>query len=167
MKKLFAITLSVLLLVSAFSVYTFAKSAAEEASLETMFAQDGKQELDKHPVLRRILQRIASRLDLTDVQKEQVREILEAERPIVQPIIQDTIATRHLILEETKKGNFDEARVRDLATRQGVNLSKLIVERERVKTQIYHVLTPEQRAKVAEMKDRFEQKIRERIMQGL
>ena len=167
MKKIFAITLTALLLVSTFSIYTFAKTKANEASLETMFGVDGKQEKRDHPILRRILQRIAVKLDLTDEQKAQIRQILENEKPTVQPIVQDAIATRRLILESTKNGNFDETQVRALATRQAQNVANLIVERERVKTQIYQVLTPEQRAKVEQMKEQFEQKIRERVMQGL
>jgi len=164
MKKLLAFAIVAILLVSTLSVVAFANHVSKNASVDAMFALDNKGKGD-HPFIRRILNRIADRLDLTDEQRAQIRQILEKERPVVQPLLEDAKATRQQILAATANGTFNEEQITALANHQAQNMAKLIVERERVKTQIYQVLTPEQRKKVEEMKERFEQRIRERVMQ--
>lgn len=166
MKKVLTIALGVIFLISTLGVFALAKSSAESVAIDKMFASDGKANLENHPIVRRILNRIADRLDLTDEQKSQIRQIFQDARPRVQPLVQQAIATRHDLQEATANGTFNEAQVRVLAERQGRTVGQLIVEKERVKTQIYNVLTPEQRQKVEQMKDRFEQRLRERVMEG-
>ncbi len=91
---------------------------------------------------------------------------LEKEKPVIKPILEDAKATRQKILAATANGTFNEEQITALANHQAQNMAKLIVERERVKTQIYQVLTPEQRAKLEQMKEHFEKRIKERVMQG-
>ncbi|MGO9373684.1 MAG: Spy/CpxP family protein refolding chaperone, partial [Syntrophobacteraceae bacterium] len=52
-----------------------------------------------------------------------------------------------------KSGPFDEAKVRSIAKGQADILANMIVARERIKSQIYAVLTPEQRAKAEKLRE--------------
>ena len=95
----------------------------------------------------------------------QIRAILEAEKPKIAPLVMD-LATGHKALQTaTNEGNFNEAQIQTIAAKQGETIAALIVEKERVKTQIYAVLTPEQRAKAEELRTRIEQRIQDHFAQ--
>lgn len=123
----------------------------------------GRQD-DERPFLRRFLGRLDGYLDLTEAQRAQIKTILEAERPKLQPLVLQTATMHKAIVEATATGEFNEAQIRALATRQGQNVASLIVEKERVKTQIYQVLTPEQRTKLEQLRQRFETRVREHFL---
>ncbi|HMV50996.1 MAG TPA: Spy/CpxP family protein refolding chaperone [Blastocatellia bacterium] len=114
---------------------------------------------------QRFLDRASVFLDLTDQQEAQIKAILEAEKPKVQPLIVELAANRKALTEATDNGTFNEAQVKAIADKQGDTLAALIVEKERVKTQIYAVLTPEQRAKAEQFRARIEDRIKEHFNQ--
>lgn len=101
------------------------------------------------------INRAATALDLTDEQKTRIKAIMEAEKPVVQPLIQQVAAQRQELRQATSNGQFNEAQVQELATKQGQTMTQLIIAKERVKAQIFAVLTPEQRAKAEQMHSRF------------
>lgn len=110
--------------------------------------------------IRRALERLGDYLDLSETQKAQIKAILEAERPKVEPLVRQTLATRQQLLDSTKNGQFDETQVQTIAAAQGQNFAALIVEKERVKTQIYGVLTDAQRAKLEKLRGRIDARLR-------
>ena len=107
--------------------------------------------------------RIAKELNLTDEQKTQIKQIMEAEKSKVQPIFESLKENRQKMEALTADGNFDEAKVKQLADEQGSLTSLLIVEKERVKSQIFQILTTEQREKAKALKAKFEEKMKERM----
>lgn len=110
---------------------------------------------------QKFLDRASVMLDLSDQQEAQIKAILEAEKPKVQPLIAELAVGRKALQEATDNGAFNEAQVKALADKQGETLAALIVEKERVKTQIYAVLTPEQRAKAEQFRSRIEDRIKQ------
>lgn len=110
---------------------------------------------------QKFLNRASVYLDLSEEQEAQIKAILEAEKPKVQPLIAQLAATRKALNEATDNGTFNEAQVKALADKQGETLAALIVEKERVKTQIYAVLTPEQRAKAEQFRSRIEDRMKQ------
>lgn len=109
---------------------------------------------------QRFLDRASVYLGLSDEQEAQIKAILEAEKPKVQPLIAELAANRKALQEATDNGTFNEAAVKAIADKQGETLAALIVEKERVKTQIYAVLTPEQRAKAEQFRARIEDRMK-------
>lgn len=101
-------------------------------------------------------------LDLTDEQKAQVRQIMQTSRENTKSVREQMKANRQQLEAVSENGNFDQAQVQALAAQQGNLHAQMIVEKERVKSQIYQILTPEQKAKAAEMKANFKQKMQER-----
>ncbi len=97
---------------------------------------------------------VFDQLDLTDQQQSAIKEILAAEKAANEPIFQELASVRKELNEATAEGKFDEAQVQALATRHGQAMAQLMVERERVKSQIYAVLTPEQREKAEQLRNR-------------
>jgi len=94
-------------------------------------------------------------LDLTDEQKAKVKEIMEAGKTTVEPLMQQLKENRAKLHEIGTNGTFDQAAVEALAAEQGNTTAKLIVERAKVKAQVFALLTDEQKAKAAEMKQKF------------
>ena len=166
MKNRIAIAISIAILAVVGTVYTVkgheslsgpdAAVTAQEAFL--LDAGEGR-----HPFARRIMARVAERLGLTEAQKTEIKSILVAERPVAEPLLRQLAATRKQLRDATRSGSFDEAQVRSLATQQAQTLTELIVTRERVKSKVYNVLTPEQRARAEKMRARFESRVREGI----
>ena len=99
--------------------------------------------------------RILKQLDLTDEQKAQVKSILSDERPTIQPLVQQLGATRRELRAATVNGQFDEATVRALAAKATQAMTDLIVEKARVQSKIYNVLTPEQQTKFNQLQERI------------
>jgi protein CpxP len=97
--------------------------------------------------------------DLTDAQKAQVKEIMEASKAKVKPLRESMKANREKLRLATENGKFDEAQVLAIANESASVSAQLLVERQRTKSQIFNILTPEQREKAAqtksEMKERF------------
>ena len=102
-------------------------------------------------------------LNLTDEQKAQIKSIREASRETVKPIREQMKANRQKLNDLSANGNFDQAQVQAIAAQQGSLSAQLIVEKEKIKAQTFNILTPEQKAKAAEMKAQFEQKRQERM----
>lgn len=105
-------------------------------------------------------------LDLTEEQKAQIKQITDNSKNTVKPIRGQMRANKQRLQEVSANGNFDAAQVQAIAAQQGSLSAQLIVERERVKSQVFQVLTPEQRRKAAErreqMKERFKNKMENR-----
>lgn len=102
-------------------------------------------------------------LDLTDEQKAQIKQITENSRATVKPIREQMKANRQELREITAGGSFDQARVQEIAARQGSLSAQMIVEKERVKSQIFQILTPEQKAKAAEMKEKMKERFQNKM----
>jgi Spy/CpxP family protein refolding chaperone len=107
--------------------------------------------------------RVAERLGLTDAQKTEIKSILVAERPHAEPLFRQLASTRKQLRDVTGGGSFDEAQVRNLASQQAQTIAELVVTKERVKSKVYNVLTPEQRAMAEKMRALFESRVREGI----
>lgn len=100
-------------------------------------------------------QRMAQQLGLTEAQQQQIKSIMETEKPKMQPLMQELKQERQQMNALTDSGNFDEAAVRAAASKQAQSATDLAVERARVKSQIFAVLTPDQRTKAQEMEKNF------------
>lgn len=106
-------------------------------------------------------------LDLTEEQKTQVQQIRQTSREKIKPIREQMRANRQKLTELSATGSFDQAQVQAIAAQQGNLTAQLIVERESVKSQIFQVLTPEQKAKAAEIQAQRKQRMQERIQKRL
>jgi len=93
-------------------------------------------------------------LDLTDEQKAQIKAIHEANKGTMQPLMEAMKANRQRMQEATANGAFDEATVTAIANEHGTLAAQMMVARQRVMSQTFAILTPEQKAKAAEMRQK-------------
>ena len=106
------------------------------------------------------LEKIADELSLSDEQRTQIKQILEAEKTKIQALMETARTTHEQLKDLGTDGAFNEEKVNQLAAQQAETTRQLIVEKERTKAAIFAVLTPEQRTKASEMKNKFEDKMR-------
>lgn len=103
---------------------------------------------------------VAHELNLSNEQKQQVRSMWQTERPTVSGLVQEFAAESNEMDQATAKGNLDESKVQEIATRQGATLEKLLVEKQRFETKIYTtVLNPEQRTKADALHARLHERL--------
>src|SRR5260370_38248583 len=91
---------------------------------------------------------VAHELNLSDAQRSQIKSMWEAERPTVASLVQELASEGKEMDTVTAQGSLDESKVQAIAARQGETIAKLLVEKERLKSNIYtRVLNPEHRTK--------------------
>ncbi|HWB99352.1 MAG TPA: Spy/CpxP family protein refolding chaperone [Bryobacteraceae bacterium] len=110
----------------------------------------------------RLAQRLAIALDLSADQKAGIQAILEKERPSIAALLQQM---RQQNLQLRSKTTFDEAFVRSVAQQRAATASELMVEKEKIRTQILALLTPAQQEKLKQMRDVFQSRMQERMGQ--
>ena len=101
------------------------------------------------------------RLDLTSDQQAKVKEIFEANKGTVQPLREQLKANHEKLA--SLGGNFDEGQVTAIAKQQGELMSQMIVARQKVKSQIFAILTDDQKAKAAQLQQEIKQHFQNRI----
>jgi len=92
----------------------------------------------------------AKNLDLTDTQKAQMKTIMQKERPASKPLYQQLRQSEQQ-LRQYEEGSYDEAKVRTLAVQQAQIQTELTVQRTRLHSELFQLLTPEQQTKMKEM----------------
>jgi hypothetical protein len=84
----------------------------------------------------------------------------QTERPAVSVLVHEFAAESKEMDKATAKGNLDESKVQEIAARQGVTLSKLLVEKEHFKMKIYtSVLNPEQRIRADKLQSHWHERL--------
>jgi len=94
---------------------------------------------------------IMEELNLSDDQKEQIRSIFEAERSNIQPLFEELRAGRDRFRSLNRDGEYNEDQVRDLAAKQASIIAEMMVTRQRIKSRISAILTPDQRGEAEKM----------------
>jgi periplasmic protein CpxP/Spy len=100
--------------------------------------------------------RMLKQLDLTSDQQTQVKAIFEKEKPTLQPLMQQMRQNHTAETALEASGTFDEAKTRALATQNSQTMVELQVEHARIKSEIMQILTPDQKAKLAQIEANHE-----------
>jgi Spy/CpxP family protein refolding chaperone len=98
-----------------------------------------------------ILGRIADKLDLTEGQKAEIREVFKTHRDELKGEIETMRAARQAQLEAIHADTFDEATIRGAAAKVGEAEAELAVMRGKIASEVRTLLTPDQRVKAKAM----------------
>jgi Spy/CpxP family protein refolding chaperone len=104
----------------------------------------------------------AKYLDVTDAQKTQMKAVLQKEHTTMQPVMQQERQLDQQ-LKQYVQGTFDEAKVQALVSQQTQTLVQLKVEETRIHSELYQLLTPDQRAKLKEFEANREARMQQRM----
>ncbi len=139
------------ILVAALAVVVVAAVAVSQTVGRAAAMHEGE-----FPFGRHAMEFFADYLDLTDAQQAQVKQILDKERPAIQPLLDQMMQNRHELRQLEQSGAFDEAKMRAIATQQSQTMTEMIVQKARIHSELFQVLTPDQKAKLAKFMDRRE-----------
>lgn len=137
------------------------------AAIGTIFVFAQKADGDKGKFKRGFghrggFERLAEKLNLSDAQKAQIKQIKETNKTTVQPLRENMKSIRQQLKAATTNGNFNEVQVQTLATQQANIMAQLTVEKERTKSQIYAILTPEQQTQAKALKEQMKERFKDR-----
>ena len=83
-------------------------------------------------------------LGLSADQQAQVKQIMAKEKPAMQPLFSQMEQGHQAMRQLIESGNFDEGKAREIASQQSQNLIEMEVQKARMFSEIYQVLTPDQ-----------------------
>ena len=101
-----------------------------------------------------IMQRLTRKFDLTQAQQNDVKQMWQSEKPTIIPLLKQLADGNKQMVAATANGNFDEAKVNAIAKSQSQTISQLMVEKEKLATKFYTILTSEQRTKFDAMRQK-------------
>ena len=105
---------------------------------------------------------VEHRLNMNAAQCEQVKAVLQQERGALQTTHTNLAAERNEMAAASSNG-FDEARTLAIAAKYAEANTAAIVEREKLRAELFAILTPEQKQKVQQMRERFSAALAERL----
>lgn len=111
-----------------------------------------------------MLKHMAKQLNLTEAQQTQIKGIMASEKTKIQPLMQQ-LRQNEQEQNANINGSFNENQARTFAGKQTQIMSDLIVERQRMRSEVYAVLTPEQRQKAQQLMQERQQRRQERMKQ--
>lgn len=99
-------------------------------------------------------ERVCEKIGCTDAQKAELASIREAVKPKIKAEREAIRGLKKQIAAEYRKDRLDEARLRDLYKQLDARKATIEGYRRAMRAQVHAVLTPAQRAAVAELKER-------------
>ena len=109
-----------------------------------------------------MLKHMTKQLNLTDAQQTQIKDIMAGEKTKIKPMMQQ-LRQNQQAEDANVNGSFDENQARAFANKQAQLMTDLIVEKERMRSQVYAVLTPEQRQKALQLMQERQQHRQQRM----
>lgn len=104
----------------------------------------------------------ARNLDLSEDQQTQMKGIVEKERPTIEPLMKQSHQLERQ-LHQYAEGQYNEAKVRSLATQQSKVELELSVQRTRIHNELFQVLTSDQQTKWKELEANHEAQMQEHM----
>ena len=93
-------------------------------------------------------------LNLNEAQQAQAKEILAKEKPTLDSLSQQMDQGHQALRQLENSGTFDEAKVRAVASQQTQTMTDLIVEKARIHSALFQILTPDQKTKMTQLMDK-------------
>lgn len=109
-----------------------------------------------------MLKHMAKELNLTDAQQTQIKGIMADGKTRTMPL-QQQLRQNKLAENANISGSFNETQARAFAGKQAQLMTDLMVEKQRTRSQVYAVLTPEQRQKAQQLMQERQQHRQERM----
>lgn len=106
-------------------------------------------------------ERLAAELGLSDGQKAEIEALREAHREEMEPLWKQARESRQAVGELMRSDEFDESAVRSAARAAADLQVEMMVTGARHRNEINSVLTPEQQAKAAELREKWKERRQE------
>lgn len=105
-------------------------------------------------------------LNLTDDQKTQIHQIMKTEHANMKPLMQQEFQAHQQMIQLVTSGNFDQAKASAIAARESQTHVQLEVEHAKIASQVYNLLSSDQKSKVADMVAKHQQRMQEHFQKN-
>jgi periplasmic protein CpxP/Spy len=102
-------------------------------------------------------------LNLTDDQRSQIKQIFQTEKPTMKPLMQQEFQSHQQLIQLVTSGNFDQAKAAAIAAQESQTHVQLEVEHAKIASQVYQLLSSDQKAKVAEILAKHQQRMQQHL----
>ena len=102
-----------------------------------------------------VQKRMLKALNLTDTQKQQAKTILQSARQTAQPLAQQLKQDRAALTAAVEAG--DSAKIQELSTEMGSLRGNVLGVRSQAMAKVYALLTPDQKTKAEEFRQKAQQ----------
>jgi protein CpxP len=102
-------------------------------------------------------------LNLTDDQKAQVKQIFQAEKPAMKPLMEQEHSARTQMVQLITSGAFDQSKAAAIAAQESQTHMQIEIAHAKIASQIYQLLSSDQKAKVAEIIAQRQQRMQEHM----
>ena len=105
-------------------------------------------------------------LNLTDDQHAQIKQIFQNEKGTIHPLMQQQFQAHQQMMQLITSGSFDQAKATAIASQEAQTHIQMQVEHAKIASQIYQLLSSDQKAKVADMMAKHEQRMQEHMQKA-
>ena len=112
------------------------------------------------------MKKMIAALDLSEMQKQQIRDILTFQNPEIQPIRKQLILERRALRDLVQSEILDESAIRTQAGKLSALQQEMAVQRARVYNEVRKILTPEQVQKFLDLQKARDLKIDQFLSRG-
>lgn len=102
-------------------------------------------------------------LNLTEDQHAQIKQIFQNEKGNIHPLMQQQFQAHQQMMQLITSGSFDEAKATAIASQEAQTRIQMEVEHAKIGAQIYQLLSADQKAKVADMMAKHQQRMQEHM----
>ena len=102
-------------------------------------------------------------LNLTDDQRTQVKQIFQNEKANIHPLMQQEFQAHQQLMQLITSGNFDQVKAAKIASDEAQTHIQMEVEHAKIASQIYQLLSSDQKAKVADMMAKHQQRMQQHM----
>jgi Spy/CpxP family protein refolding chaperone len=102
-------------------------------------------------------------LNLTDDQKAQIKQMFQTEKPAMKPLMQQEHAAHTQMIQLITSGTFEQAKVAAVAAQESQIHMQMEIEHAKMASQIYQLLSSDQKAKVADIIAQHQQRMQQRM----
>ena len=99
------------------------------------------------------MMKVMKELDLSDEQRQAVREIKKESREQMQASREQMMEVRKELREASSADNYDASKIREIADKKAKLMANMTVKRVEIMQRIRSELTPDQQKEFAEMKE--------------
>jgi len=102
-------------------------------------------------------------LNLTDDQKTQIHQIVKTEHSNMKPLMQQEFKAHQAMIALVTSGNFDQTKAAVLAAQESQTHAQIEVEHAKIASQIYALLSSDQKAKVSDIITKHQQMMQQHM----
>jgi protein CpxP len=102
-------------------------------------------------------------LNLTDDQKAQIKQMFQSEKPAMKPLMEREHAAHAQMIQLITSGTFEQAKVAAVAAQESQVHMQMEIEHAKMASQIYQLLSSDQKAKVADIIAQHQQRMQQHM----